>query len=203
MLHLRRVADMHAHVDNNPPTSWVSRHGKINAKKEADKREKNKEIERGNNLLLNRLNDINQRTAWDPKTSIMFSYPTGRGCTTKYDAEASMPKRNPFIEQRERNMHKIEMQNEVHIFFIYCFVKPLRERQTILKLPAFFFLFAVIRKYSRESKMFLPSLFTPALTFYERTASERLSLIGCPNTRIRWPSATALIAPLARVYNKL
>lgn len=112
MLHIDRVRNMHAHVDNQPPTSWLARHGKINAKREADKRERNKEIERGNNLLLGRLGEINQRTAWDPKTSIMFSYPTGRGCTTKHDAGNALPKRNPFMEQRERKMHMIEMQNE-------------------------------------------------------------------------------------------
>lgn len=116
MLHLDRVSHMTAHIDNQPPSSWLARHGKVNAKREADKRERNKEIDRGNKLLLDRLSDINRRAAWDPRTSIMFSYPTGRGCTTKYDAASVNVKRNPFMEQRERQAHMIEKQNEVDLF---------------------------------------------------------------------------------------
>ena len=112
-LHLQRVANMKAHIDNDAPAAWLARHGKANAKRESEIQQRNHEIERGNQLLVSRLTEINRRTAWDPKTSIMFSYPTGRGCTTKYDAENLKLKRNPFMEQRQRQAQLIEVQNEV------------------------------------------------------------------------------------------
>jgi len=107
---------MQPHIDNTAPASWVSRHGRVDAKRISEEKNRQKGIDHENRRLMQKLNTVANRTAWDPKTSIMFSYPTGRGCATKDDVERMEHKKyNPFMEQRHRVGRIVDMENEVTI----------------------------------------------------------------------------------------
>lgn len=113
MLHISRVQAMQPHIDNTPPASWVSRHGRVNAKRITQNETRQRGIDHENQRLVQRLGTVANRQAWDPKTSIMFSYPTGRGCATKDDVDRMQRKTsNPFMEQRHRVGRIVDLENQ-------------------------------------------------------------------------------------------
>jgi len=113
LMHVNRVQTMQPHIDNRAPASWVSRHGRVDTKRISENEVRQKNIDHENQRLVQKLSNVANRTAWDPKTSIMFSYPTGRGCATKDDVERmERRKYNPFMEQRHRVGRIVDMENE-------------------------------------------------------------------------------------------
>eukprot|EP00158_Paraphelidium_tribonemae_P007305 Partr_v1_DN28188_c0_g1_i4_m55032 len=92
--HLKRLHSVKGAIDNSPPESWIKAHAKQNNQKRAVMANyRQKQIDYENRRLLTKLAEVMTR-----KPEIPINHPVKRY--------------NPLIEQREREIQRIDRENQ-------------------------------------------------------------------------------------------